>query len=506
MNYFNKIKKVLVIALTVISITCTMLGAYAYGVNSINAETLKVEVIDTDGVTVKGTWFDPAVTAVEGNIIKVSPAQILKVTATLKNGGEVTVFSYKQGTDASVLSNDNIQYVGQEESGTIIKIRPRMTMADGEYVLTLGGDDVLTPYTFNYTVEVPRTEIKLTAVENNIYKDNGDVEGQASYIVEGPESADVVSVKIDDTLLVKGQDATTGDYVMTLIDAATKKYQLDINTSAMASLSFGEHTVTIDDVAGNDVYKTSTGTLFICQVANYTVGNTTHKRPITGNNTVSLKPESSTMSSKGTYVAAESGYFKNWNDGTKEYTIEKDGPVVALAEQTTAPMNFVANFYEDTQSGANVSDVISKAGAQWIKYKTEYGATNSAIRFVALMSFGVTNSNNQPVSHAGFVVSDIVNNPTIEAGHAKTYTKTVYEGILVRQGNDTDIRSAEQLKSDMGITSNTNLDSIFYAVVDINQARFSRNVYATPYIEFVDGTRIYGQTKFASFESLGGTL
>ena len=109
--------------------------------------------------------------------IKLTTAQLMRVTAVLKSGeantaGEISFLS--NISDSQTLDNNTIQYVDQqtyaagENEVVTITFRPRTTINNGgigTFVAKAGGTDVATAATFNYSVETPKSN--MTADQNS---------------------------------------------------------------------------------------------------------------------------------------------------------------------------------------------------------------------------------------------------------------------------------------------------------------------------------------------------
>ncbi len=469
--------KVIVSFIVVMAMMCSMVGVLAYGTNAVNGSSLVVEVIGADGSTVVGSWTDPATSALS-NPIWVTAAQMIKITASLKDGGDITVFSYADGTTESALANDTIQYVGQEESGAVIKVRPRATLPDGEYVMYIGGEDVLTPYSFKYNVgeveEPLGTEGIVTRVPKAIASGSTSVSYKITTALVNAESiTDVLvnGVSVKDKCTV-AYDETAQAWKLTIADVG---YAYEVGTHSAVIVAPG--------------YTNTTVQFTVYDVLNYKdgSGNVLHTSEIVDNE-ATLKPGTAFNGAK---VASVDKYFTSWSYNSENYNLENSTDIPVVDGERIATIQTAT-----PEDGYTQGAVISKAGAQWVKYKavgdeTEY----DGIRFVALLDFDAKSSGMAEIDHVGMVVSNVAQAPTIEAGITKTESKTVYDAIYVRQGNAVstmDVKAIKETAQNGDKKFSDTLDSIFYAIVKIPEARKDQKVYATPYVQFTDGSRIYG--------------
>ncbi len=474
----KRFAKVIVSFMVVVAMMCSMVGVLAYGTNTVNGSSLKVEVIDTDGSTVVGSWTDPATTALSSPIW-VTSAQMIKITASLKDGGDITVFSYASGTTESALANNTIQYVGQEGSGTVIKVRPRATLPDGEYVVYIGGEDVLTPYSFKYNVGVAKAPLVTEGIVTRVPKATAAGGDTVSYKITTALTAatNVTDVLVDGTSIKEkctvAYDETAQAWKLTIADVG---YTYDAGTYSAVIVATG--------------YSNTAVQFTVYDVLNYMdgSGNVLHVSEIVDKK-ATLKPGTA---HNGAKVASVDKYFASWGYNSENYNFENSTDIPVVDGQRTAIIQTATPV-----DGYNQSDIISKAGAQWVKYKVEGDETEyDGIRFVALLDFDAKSGGMAEIDHVGVVVSNVAQAPTIEAGITKTTSKTVYDAIYVRQGDDVTTMSVRAIKDsakDGSKLFNDNLDSIFYAIVKIPEARKDQKVYATPYVQFADGSRVYGK-------------
>ncbi len=355
----------------VMAMMCSMVGVLAYGTNSVNASALKVEVIDADGVSVVGSWTDPATTATGANAIWVTSAQMLKITASLTNGGDVTVFSYADGTEESALDNSNIQYVGQEESGTVIKIRPRATLTDGEYVMYVGGDDVLAPYAFKYNVGAAKNPLGVEGIVTRVPKvaATGGAAVTYKFTTALAAATDIADITVNGTSI---KDSCTIAY-----NESAGAWELSI-----ANAGYTYDAGTYSAVISSAGYAATTVQFTVYDSMNYVdaSGNVLYTSEIIDNK-ATLKPDTAFNGAK---VASVEHYFTSWAYNGVNYSIENgDTEIPVVDGLRTAVLNTAT-----PQEGYDAGDIISKTGAQWVKYTVEGDETEyDGIRFVSLLDF-----------------------------------------------------------------------------------------------------------------------
>ena len=365
----KRFAKVIVSFIVVMAMMCSMVGVLAYGTNTVNGSTLKVEVIDTDGTTVVGTWTDPATSAVS-NPIYVTAAQMIRITASLKDGGDVTVFSYASGTEESALDNDTIQYVGQEESGTIIKVRPRATLPDGEYVMYVGGEDVTTPYAFNYYVGAAKEPLAVEGIVTRVPKVAAAGGASVSYKITTALTAatDVTDVTVGGVSI---KDKCTVAY-----DETLQAWKLTI-ADVGYTYGVGSYSAVVSATG-----MTSTAVQFtVYDVMNYAdgEGNVLYTSEIVDNK-ATLKPG---VAHNGAKVASIDKYFTAWNYNNEDFNLETHSNISVVDGERTATIKTAT-----PKDGYTAGDIISKAGAQWVRYKAAGdSAEYDGIRFVSLVDF-----------------------------------------------------------------------------------------------------------------------
>ena len=462
-------KKIAVSLLTTAALSCTMLGTWAADVNTI--KSCKISIISGDVTT----------PVTDENAIQISPEDMLKFEAELTNPGDVTLLSSTSG--ATEYNNGTIQYVAQTESAATITFRPRATLGTGRYDVKIGGTGVTATKTVSFTVAEP---LVITPINTDVC-DNGQGVA-ASYKIEGISSVNDIVVKNGETTLVKDTD-----YVV-VFDPATKVGTVTINNSA--SIVTGAISIAVGGAE-------KTSEINVCPTVTFKTKNdqgneTTAYVPATGSDSsrqFSLKPVDAALSRKTpkTKVVSDSGYFKAWTAGSYNFSPENNG------EKATYDSNIdTLGFAEYTAvDGSKETDVLTKAGAQRIVYLKK-GVEQEAIRFIALVD------NAENIVAAGFVVSDIHLNPTIEAGFAKSFTDTAYKEIRVRNTTSSEgFSDVEALKAGMDTQVNNSMDAIIFSVLDVNtDAQKARRIYATPYVQYQGGTRIYGETKAVVYNDL----
>ena len=202
---------------------------------------------------------------------------------------------------------------------------------------------------------------------------------------------------------------------------------------------------------------------------------------------VSLKPVVSSHSIRGTKVACERGYFKGWAYNGDILTAEYKGKTTAEVDLSSGSVDLVARWYQPENVG------ISGAKAQRIVLSDG----RKAIRFLALVGdskYGKL----EELSRVGFVISDIAENPTVEAGYQYTYGHGIYSRIKTEEVI-LDMRMSEDLENIFGFSGGR---GIIFTVLPVAENKIGKTYYATPYIECVDGTRVYGITRAISYQEL----
>ena len=237
------------------AMACSPIGGFATG-NSVSIT--KVEILNDGTETAVATVEKPTA---ETTGITLTTAQLMRVTAVLKSGeantaGEISFLSNIR--DSQTLDNNTIQYVDQQTYAAgdnevvTITFRPRTTIKDngiGTFVAKAGGTDVATAATFNYTVEVPKSNMTFKATTSTSIKPNESV----SFEVKNTDGTAISGAAIS---------ATTGVEGFTPLTAAT-------DNNGAASITFaaaGTYTVT----ATKDGYNTPT-TITVSVVENTTV-------------------------------------------------------------------------------------------------------------------------------------------------------------------------------------------------------------------------------------------
>ena len=238
------------------AMACSPIGGFA-AENSVSIT--KVEILnDGTEATVAKTVENPTV---ETTGITLTTAQLMRVTAVLKSGeantaGEISFLS--NISDSQTLDNNTIQYVDQqtytagENEVVTITFHPRTTINQGgigTFVAKAGGTDVATAATFNYTVEVPKSNMTFTATTSTSIKPNESV----SFEVKNTDGTAISGATLS---------ATTGAEGFTPLTATTG----DNGTASITFAAAGTYTVT----ATKDGYNTPT-TITVSVVENTTV-------------------------------------------------------------------------------------------------------------------------------------------------------------------------------------------------------------------------------------------
>ena len=174
--------KKLIAGAAALAMACSMVGGFA-AENTVSIT--KVEILNDGAETTVAKTVENPTAATEG--IALTTAQLMRVTAVLKNGdantaGEISFLSNINGSET--LDNSTIQYVDQqtytagENEVVTITFRPRTTIGTsgvGTFVAKAGGTDVATAATFNYSVEAPKSNMTFTATTPTSIKPNQTV-------------------------------------------------------------------------------------------------------------------------------------------------------------------------------------------------------------------------------------------------------------------------------------------------------------------------------------------
>ena len=209
--------KKLIAGAAALAMACSMVGGFA-AENTVSIT--KVEILNDGAEATAAKTFDNPTATTEG--IKLTTAQLMRVTAVLKSGeantaGEISFLS--NISDSQALDNSTIQYVDQqtytagENEVVTITFRPRTTIKDngiGTFVAKAGGTDVATAATFNYTVEAPKSNMTFTATTPADIKPGQSV----SFEVKNTDGTAISGATLSATTGAEGftpLTATTGD-------------------------------------------------------------------------------------------------------------------------------------------------------------------------------------------------------------------------------------------------------------------------------------------------------
>ncbi len=198
---------------------------------------------------------------------------------------------------------------------------------------------------------------------------------------------------------------------------------------------------------------------------------------------ISLRPVKSAVDSNVSIVS-QSGYFKGWQLGGKLYTSE--GGAKAPIGDNDATVSLSAVWYD-----APNHNIISSAQAQ----RATLSSGDKAIRFLALVD-----SSYNTYAKAGFVVTTLATNPTVEAGYKPFTFHNIFHRI--RSGENVYGVTDKNFTSSFLIGASMNPRGILYANLVIPEGSERTVYYATPYVETLDGTRIYGKTKAVTYKEL----
>lgn len=505
----KSMKKIAVSLLTAVALTGSAFGAFAADVNSI--KSCNITIINSDNTETSVT---------DKTNITINPNQMLKFEVELENDGDVTLFSAKDGE--TTYNNGTIQYVAQSASKATLTFKPRATLGEGTYSVKVGGTDVAEALTCTYTVTNP---LKVDAVNkyamilpeslSDEYVSLYVEPEYATYKISGVDSVDNLVVKAGESEYTKDDDYTVsakdndGKFTLTIknrfanetagtktltitADGLTKDFDVEVCPAVKCK------TLMRNDSSRADEMR------YVYVPATPKASSTDSEREFT------LKPVESDLSQKTpkSKVVSQCGYFKAWT--WSDYDIsESVGNIengIVKADYNSERANDVLSMYQysfnttssDVQSGTVENDIISKAGAQAIKYNDSTGAEKEAIRFIALIDF------DESYTSAGFVVSDLHYNPTIEGGFAKSTKEEAYKNIYARTtSGETVLKSVDDLKSKINDKLNDGLDAIITSVLNVSSdAQKNRTIYATPYVVKSDGTRVYGVTIGVKYNDL----
>lgn len=237
------------------AMACSPIGGFATE-NSVSIT--KVEILnDGTEATVAKTVENPTA---ETTGIKLTTAQLMRVTAVLKSGeantaGEISFLS--NISDSQTLDNNTIQYVDQqtytagENEVVTITFRPRTTIGQsgiGTFVAKAGGTDVATAATFNYTVEAPKSNMTFTATTSTSIKPNQTVSFTLKDGETNVEGATVSAAVAGGTPI----NAVYADGVYTITFAEAGTYTVTAtkegyNTPTTITVSVVENTTVPDD-------------------------------------------------------------------------------------------------------------------------------------------------------------------------------------------------------------------------------------------------------------------
>lgn len=481
----KSMKKIAVSLLTAVALTGSAFGAFAADANSI--KSCNITIVNSDNTETSVT---------DTTNIAINPNQMLKFEVELTNDGDVTLFSAKNGE--TTYDNGTIQYVAQSASKATITFKPRATLGEGTYSVKVGGTDVAEAQTYTYTVE---SQLKITPVNKyamslpklltaDVYDSD-----YATYTISGVDS-------VDDLVVKEGETAFTKDTDYTVSKNSDNTFTLVIKNK-FTDVTVGTHTLTatVGGMTKDFDVEVCNAIIFNTNVAKDGGGykNWSVYAPLKSDS-VTLKPVESALSTKTpkAKVVSQGGYFKGYQpkgDTINVYSVESNTTIGGVADEFNA-------VFGEAQNGTVNTDIITKAGAQAIKYKDSSSAEKEAIRFIALIDF------DESYTNAGFVVSDLHYNPTIEGGFAKSAKNEAYDAIYARTtSGDTASMSVADLKSEIkgssGADLNAGLDAIITSVLNVSSdAQKDRTIYATPYVVKSDGTRVYGETIGVKYNDL----
>lgn len=324
--------KKLIAGAAALAMACSPIGGFATE-NSVSIT--KVEILNDGTETAVATFEKPTA---ETTGIKLTTAQLMRVTAVLKSGeantaGEISFLS--NIGDSQALDNNTIQYVDQqtytadENEVVTITFRPRTTIKDngiGTFVAKAGGTDVATAATFNYTVEAPKSNMTFTATTPADIKPGQSV----SFEVKNTDGTAISGATLS---------ATTGAEGFTPLTATTG----DNGTASITFAAAGTYTVT----ATKDGYNTPT-TITVTVVENTTVPDDKKEEVTNGlkdglNNVTQGAPESTLPSKAGDYDV-------EYTITVPENKITQDGNKISLKEGVfAAKVTVTAKVGEDIE-------------------------------------------------------------------------------------------------------------------------------------------------------------
>ena len=262
--------------------------------------------------------------------IKLTTAQLMRVTAVLKSGeantaGEISFLSNIR--DSQTLDNNTIQYVDQqtytadENEVVTITFRPRTTIKDngiGTFVAKAGGTDVATAATFNYTVEAPKSNMTFKATTSTSIKPNESV----SFEVKNTDGTAISGAAIS---------ATTGVEGFTPLTATTG----DNGTASITFAAAGTYTVT----ATKDGYNTPTA-ITVNVVENTTVPDA--DKPAVEEeldkklDNIAQAETSVTLPGKSGAASGDETYDISYTIDAPKSKVVRDGNTISLAENVFA--------------------------------------------------------------------------------------------------------------------------------------------------------------------------
>lgn len=262
--------------------------------------------------------------------IKLTTAQLMRVTAVLKSGeantaGEISFLS--NISDSQTLDNNTIQYVDQQTYAAgdnevvTITFRPRTTIKDngiGTFVAKAGGTDVATAATFNYTVEAPKSNMTFTATTSTSIKPNESV----SFEVKNTDGAAISGATLS---------ATTGAEGFTPLTATTG----DNGTASITFDTAGTYTVT----ATKDGYNTPTA-ITVNVVENTTVPDA--DKPAVEEeldkklDNIAQAETSVTLPGKSGAASGDETYDISYTIDAPKSKVVRDGNTISLAENVFA--------------------------------------------------------------------------------------------------------------------------------------------------------------------------
>lgn len=157
---------------------------------------------------------------------------------------------------------------------------------------------------------------------------------------------------------------------------------------------------------------------------------------------------------------------------------------------TSFKADFVAKWYDENEMGLSR---VSNTKAQAVTL----GNGSKAIRFLALVD-----ENYADYDSAGFIISTECPTPTIEAGYQYSVQGTLYKKVWAmhpetKEGAYLDVA---YIKNEIfGFEGGV---GILYTNLTIKEGKEDIIYYATPYVQFEDGSYQYGKTKAISYNQL----